>query len=87
MVKVLSVKNLRRSGLSSVAISNLCSVCGEEKTIDHLFVQCKYSTSFSLNVVSRGVFLSRHKILHGSPLICQEGLCQILRFFENLEVP
>lgn len=39
------VDNLRRRGLSSEAISDLCLMCGEEReTMDHLFVHRKLSS-------------------------------------------
>lgn len=42
--KVLMVDDLRRRGLSSEAISDLCLMCGQEReTMDHLFVHCKLS--------------------------------------------
>lgn len=48
------VDNLRRRGLSSEAISDLCLMCGEEReTMDHLFVHCKLSSTLWKKFSSR----------------------------------
>ena len=65
--KASTTDNLRRRGLDSAAVSNLCVLCGKDnETIDHLFVHCKFSYSLWCRLLAWcGVLWSFPKSLVG----------------------
>ena len=65
--KVSTADNLRRRGLTSMAISDICVLCGKvNETVDHLFVHCEFSYSLWCRFLARcGVLWSLPRSLVG----------------------
>lgn len=56
--KVSTMDNLRRRGLASGAISNLCVLGRKEmETVDHLFIHCQFSHTLWCSFLLRCVVL------------------------------
>lgn len=65
--KISTVDNLRRRGIFSDAIANICHLRGKEvKSVNHLFLHCKFSSSlWCLFLKQSGVWLCFPKTLEG----------------------